>query len=80
AGMGGIGVFDLGVPNPIEYFDAQDTCFQEFKRRHIARVGLMAAFAITAQNFPEGLATFFATLENPGVGMPLALAIAIHNI
>ena len=38
------------------------------------------AFAITAHNFPEGLATFFATLENPGVGMPLALAIAIHNI
>jgi hypothetical protein len=31
-------------------------------------------------NFPEGLATFFATLESPSVGMPLAFAIAIHNI
>ena len=40
----------------------------------------MAALAITAHNFPEGLATFFATLENPSVGLPLALAIAIHNI
>src|SRR5690606_24060310 len=34
----------------------------------------------TAHNFPEGLATFFATLESPSVGLPLALAIAIHNI
>ena len=40
----------------------------------------MAAIAITAHNFPEGLATFFATLENPHVGMPLAFAIAMHNI
>ena len=31
-------------------------------------------------NFPEGLATFFATLGNPAVGLPLAFAIAIHNI
>ncbi|WP_230472170.1 ZIP family metal transporter, partial [Kingella kingae] len=49
-------------------------------RRLIARIGTMAALAITAHNFPEGLATFFATLENPSVGLPLALAIAIHNI
>jgi ZIP family zinc transporter len=43
-------------------------------------VGLLAAFAITAHNLPEGLATFLATLENPTVGIPLAAAIAIHNI
>jgi zinc transporter, ZIP family len=49
-------------------------------RQLIARVGLMAALAITAHNLPEGLATFFATLENPTVGLPLAMAIAIHNI
>lgn len=46
----------------------------------VKRVGLLAALAITAHNLPEGLATFFATLDNPTVGMPLALAIAIHNI
>ncbi len=49
-------------------------------RAYIRRVGLMTAIAITAHNFPEGLATFFATLESPAVGMPLAFAIAIHNI
>ncbi len=49
-------------------------------RRLVARVGLMAALGITAHNLPEGLATFFATLDNPVIGAPLAFAIAIHNI
>jgi ZIP family zinc transporter len=46
----------------------------------ISRVGLLAALAITAHNLPEGLATFFATLDSPSIGLPLAMAIAIHNI
>ena len=43
----------------------------------------MAAFsgvAIALHNFPEGLATFVATLADPGFGVPMAFAIAIHNI
>lgn len=46
----------------------------------LARVALLAAAAITLHNLPEGLATFFATLDNPTVGLPLAVAIAVHNI
>lgn len=46
----------------------------------LARVALLAAAAITLHNLPEGLATFFATLDNPTVGLPLAFAIAVHNI
>lgn len=46
----------------------------------LARVALLAAMAITLHNLPEGLATFFATLDNPTVGLPLAVAIAVHNI
>ena len=46
----------------------------------VARVGLLAALAITAHNLPEGMATFFATLNDPAVGAALAVAIAIHNI
>lgn len=53
---------------------------EDVDRKQIARVGLMAALAITAHNLPEGLATFFATLDNPVVGAPLAFAIAVHNI
>lgn len=46
----------------------------------LARVALLAAMAITLHNLPEGLATFFATLDNPTIGLPLAIAIAVHNI
>ena len=49
-------------------------------RAAVARLGLLTAAAITAHNLPEGLATFFATLDNPSVGAPLAVAIALHNI
>lgn len=79
-GMALIVAIDRLVPNPHETLDAHDPAFHNSSRAHIARVGMMAALAITAHNFPEGLATFFATLDNPAVGLPLALAIAIHNI
>ena len=71
---------DRLVPNPHESLDMNDPDFLQKNRDAIGRIGLMAALAITAHNFPEGLATFFATLESPTIGLPLALAIAIHNI
>ena len=73
-------LIDHLVPNPHETLDKQDPAFKDKNRSSIRRVGLLSAVAITAHNFPEGLATFFATLESPSVGMPLAFAIAIHNI
>jgi len=50
------------------------------KDRALHRMGLNTALAISIHNFPEGLATFVATLANPSVGVTLAVAIAIHNI
>lgn len=44
------------------------------------RMGLFTALAIAIHNFPEGLATFLAALENPHLGAAIAVAIAIHNI
>ena len=32
------------------------------------------------QNFPEGLATFVAVMDDPKVGVSVAVAIALHNI
>ncbi len=49
-------------------------------RRAVARAGLLTALAISAHNFPEGMATFFATLNDPSLGVKLGAAIAIHNI
>merc|ERR1712072_176356 len=46
----------------------------------LQKMGLMTALAIGIHNFPEGLATFVATLHDPNVGAALAVAIGIHNI
>ncbi|XOF34870.1 MAG: zinc transporter ZupT [Candidatus Electrothrix sp. YB6] len=44
------------------------------------RMGLFTALAIAIHNFPEGLATFLAALQDPGVGAAIAIAVALHNI
>ncbi len=44
------------------------------------RMGLMTALAIAIHNFPEGLATFLATVRDVRVGASLGVAIAVHNI
>jgi ZIP family zinc transporter len=46
----------------------------------LLKAGLGVALAVTLHNFPEGMATFFLTLNEPQVGLSVALAIAIHNI
>lgn len=49
-------------------------------RARLFKAGLLIALAITIHNFPEGIATFFLTLEDPAVGISVGSAIAIHNI
>jgi ZIP family zinc transporter len=50
------------------------------KNNNLLRMGVMSALAIGIHNFPEGLATFTASLKDPSLGIPIAAAIAIHNI
>ncbi len=50
------------------------------KASHLMRMGSMTALVIAIHNFPEGLATFMATIEDAGIGFSVAIAIAIHNI
>lgn len=69
-------LIDRLIPNPHNTLVPE----QGADKLRLKRVGLMAALAITAHNFPEGMATFFATLEEPVVGLSLAIAIAVHNI
>lgn len=73
-------LLDRLIPNPHQGLETDDPLFRQHNREYIKRVGVLTAVAITAHNFPEGLATFFAMLESPTVGAPLAMAIAIHNI
>jgi zinc transporter, ZIP family len=46
----------------------------------LMRMGLFTALAIGIHNFPEGLATFLAALEDPHLGIAIGIAIALHNI
>jgi len=48
--------------------------------KRLLRMGLFTALAIGIHNFPEGLATFLAALQNPGLGTAIAVAVALHNI
>jgi len=48
--------------------------------RKLMRMGLFTALAIAIHNFPEGLATFLAALQDPALGLAIAAAIALHNI
>jgi ZIP family zinc transporter len=50
------------------------------RHRKLLRMGLFTALAIAIHNFPEGLATFLAALDDPKVGGAIAVAIALHNI
>lgn len=46
----------------------------------LMHTGLLVALGIGIHNFPEGLATFAAALEDLHLGVAIAVAIAIHNI
>lgn len=50
------------------------------EEHRLVKMGISTALAIAIHNFPEGLATFVATLHDPSVGFVLAIAIGIHNI
>lgn len=78
AGMAAVMMLDHILPNPHAGLGMRSE--KKGDSPQLARVGLFATLAITAHNFPEGMATFFATLDDPAVGMPLAVAIAVHNI
>lgn len=81
-GMLLIGIIDYLVPtaeNPHEAHHVEELN-QQPKPKPLMRVGLMSALAIAIHNFPEGIATFTASLSDPTLGLAIALAVAIHNI
>lgn len=46
----------------------------------LLRTGYLTALVVAIHNFPEGIATLFASMESLSLGGTIALAIAIHNI
>jgi ZIP family zinc transporter len=68
------------VAQPASQQDAVGTHDHEVRENELMRMGLFTALAIAIHNFPEGLATFLAALQDPSVGAAIAIAIALHNI
>jgi ZIP family zinc transporter len=84
-----IGLIDRLVPdfgNPHEVHGVED--MQQLVHRrgvmvkdsNLLRTGILSGVAIAIHNFPEGIATFFTTLQDPTLGWSIAIAIAIHNV
>jgi ZIP family zinc transporter len=85
-----MGLIDWSVPkslNPHEARSGEDRA--SLRRRgeagdppssRLLRMGLFTAIAIAIHNFPEGIATFLAALEDPKLGTAIAIAVALHNI
>lgn len=82
-GMLLIGAIDRLVPsfeNPHEVRSVESMDKPPAKNTRLMKMGVMTALAIGIHNFPEGIATFTAAVENPTLGIAIAAAIAIHNI
>ncbi len=82
AGVLVIGLIDRLVPesgNPHEPHKVEEMRKPQ-RNNSLLRMGVFTAVAIAIHNFPEGLATFAATLADPALGVSIAIAIAIHNI
>lgn len=82
-GMFIIAIIDKLVPkveNPHEIKKVEDQNVNVTKNHKLLRMGIFSAMAIAIHNFPEGLATFTATLKDPALGLAIAVAIAVHNI
>lgn len=81
-GIAIIAVIDKYIPsesNPHEYHTVGNQEVLD-KKQDLMRMGIFTALAIAIHNFPEGLATFLAALEDPTMGVAITVAIAIHNI
>ncbi len=50
------------------------------RHKHLLRLGLFTALAITIHNFPEGVVTFLSGLKEPQLAIAITIAIALHNI
>jgi len=85
-GIAFIALIDKFIPsyeNPHEIHKVEEYDDEELrktKNRKLMRVGTFTALAIAIHNFPEGLATFAAALNDPTMAIGIAVAIAIHNI
>jgi len=71
---------DIGIRGATLDVDKEEGDIDAAEKKRLATMGAMTALAIAIHNFPEGLATFLATVADTEVGLSLGVAIAVHNI
>lgn len=79
-GMGLIAIIDNLVPSGENPHEMNSISLESAGNNNLMRLGIFSAIAIAIHNFPEGMATFVSTMENPEAGLSIAIAVAIHNI
>ena len=84
-GMLLIGIIDKVIPkhsNPHEVKNVEDMekPGSALNDPELMKIGMFTALAIAIHNFPEGIATFMSTIQDPTIGFAIAVAVAIHNI
>lgn len=77
-----IGIIDRLVPSFENPHEAHKVEEMENRPRNpkLMRMGMLTALAIGIHNFPEGIATFTAAVDDLTLGVAIAVAVAIHNI
>ena len=78
AGM--IGMFLVDVLVPHDFMSEEHHASGDRQKGRMVRTALFLALGIGIHNFPEGIASFTATLHDPTLGLAIAVAIALHNI
>ena len=76
-------LIDRVVPsaeNPHEFKSVENMDAPAPPRHRMMRTGLLTALVVGIHNFPEGIATFMASIDSTEIGLAIAAAIAIHNI
>ncbi|KAL3801795.1 hypothetical protein HJC23_001191 [Cyclotella cryptica] len=63
-----------------ELFQLPAELTSEVEKNKLLKMGFATAVAIAMHNFPEGVATFVASLNDPSTGAVLGIAIGAHNI
>lgn len=70
-------------PHSVRKVEDMADCAQtqeDHRADKLLRMGVLSAFAIAVHNFPEGIATFVASMKDVNLGIAIAVAVAIHNI
>lgn len=68
-------VIDISISHKYEFEDKQGNLEEKWQK-----TSLLVTIGIFIHNFPEGMATFLATVKTIDLGIILCFAIALHNI